>query len=89
MAWLGTGINEDADLGLRQSSDQATHGVQNTHLKYLANGVEEPTVRINLLLILRLDDEDNRHRDEVSMVVTVRKDELWRRINGQLGCVLK
>ena len=60
-----------------------------TDFKHLANGVKEPTVRIDLLLVLCLNDEDDGHRYEVSVVITMRKDELWRRIDGQLGCVLE
>ena len=46
-------------------------------------------MRVDLLLVLCLDDEDDRHRYKVSVVIAMRKDELWRRIDGQLGRVLK
>lgn len=88
MTRLSTRINEDTDLRLGERSDRAMHKLYNTHLKHLADGIEEPAVRVDLLLILCLDNEDDGHRDEVSMIITVRENELWRRINGKLGRVL-
>ena len=38
-----------------------------THLEHLANGVEEPTVRVDLLLILFLQTENDLYRDNATI----------------------
>ena len=58
-------------------------------LEKLANGVEEPSMRIDLLLVLGLQDEYDLHRYNVIGVVTVGKNELGRGIDGNLGGILK
>ena len=70
--------------GLRTGVDENT----NFRLQHLTNGVEQPTVRVDLLLVLRLDDEDDLDWHEVVRIVTVRDDKLRCRINRQLCCVL-
>lgn len=58
------------------------------YLEYFADSVEQPTVRVDLLLVLRLDDEDERDGDEVVGVFALRYDQLWGSIHRQLGCIL-
>ncbi len=45
-----------------------------TNLKHAANGVEQPPVGIDLLLILRLEDQNYLYRHEVVRVVTMGND---------------
>ena len=44
---------------------------------------------VDLLLILRLQDQNNLHRHQVVGVIIMRDDELGRSIDGQLGGVLE
>ena len=48
-----------------------------SYLKHLADSVEQPAVRVDLLLVLRLDDKDNLDRYEVVGVVAMGDDQLW------------
>lgn len=60
-----------------------------TYIDHLANGVEEPPVRVDLLLILGFDAEDDLDRDKILLVVPVGLDELRGSVDRQLGGVLK
>jgi hypothetical protein len=73
VAGLGTGVNENADLGLENAADT----------------VEEPAVRVDLLLVLGLEDNNDLDRDKIAVATLLRKDELWLGVNGQLGSVLE
>ena len=57
-------INQDTDLGLFLESMQVqlTQGRDCAHLKHLTNSVEQPTMGVDLLLVLRLDHQDNLDR---------------------------
>lgn len=59
-----------------------------TYLEHFANSVEEPSVRVDLLLVLRLDDKNDLYRHQVVGVICVRHDQLRCGINRQLGRVL-
>ena len=59
------------------------------HLQHATDRVEQPPVRVDLLLVLRLDDQDNLDRHEVVGVLTRRNDKLRRGVDGQLGRVLQ
>ena len=88
MTWLGTGINEDTDLGLWESSKQVFYRRQKTYFEHLANGVEEPTVRVNLLLVLSLNDQDDLTRDQVVGVIGMWENKGRGSIHRQLGGIL-
>ena len=60
-----------------------------THVQLLANGVEEPAVGVDLLLVLRLDDEDDLDGDQVgAIILLLREDELGLSIDRELSGVL-
>lgn len=40
-----------------------------TDLKVLADSIEEPSMTVDFLLVLLLDDEDELHRNQISSVV--------------------
>lgn len=69
---FGTCINQDTDFGLQ----------------HLADGVEEPTVRVNLLLVLSLNDQDNLTRDQVVGVIGLWENKRRGSIHRQLGGIL-
>ena len=46
-------------------------------------------MRVDLLLILRLDNKDHLHRHEIVCVVTVRKHQCGRRVDTELRRVLE
>jgi hypothetical protein len=52
-----------------------------TNFKYSANGIEDPAVRVNLLLILGFDDENDLDGYEVQWVVFLGKNKLRFCIN--------
>ena len=68
-----TSIDEYADLGLQDTAD----------------GVEQPSMRVNLLLVLRLEDKDDLHRHQVVGVFSMGEDECWCGVDRDLCCVLK
>ena len=77
-AGLRTRVDEDTDFGLFEGSDAGRHQATKTsYLEHLADSIEQPAVRVNLLLVLRLDDEDNLDRDEVVRVVAMGDHQLW------------
>ena len=58
---LGTSVDKNTDLGLSRSQTQG-YGSERTETPYFehfANGIEEPTVGVDLLLVLFLHTEDN------------------------------
>ena len=59
-----------------------------SHLEHLTNGVEQPSMGVNLLLVLCFDDKNNLNRHEVVWVLAMRYDQLRGGIDGQLRRVL-
>ena len=59
------------------------------YLKHLADRVEQPTMGVYLLLVLRFHDKDNLHGDQVIRVVALRDDQLRGRVDRKLGRVLE
>ncbi len=89
VSWFGTGIDEDTDFGLVEIISTARMiPTTSTHVQHFPYAVEQPPVRIDLLLILGLEDEDNLDRHQVGRIIGLRKNELRRSINGQLGGIL-
>ena len=62
---FGTSVDENANLGVHD----------------LPKRIEEPAVRVDLLLVLRLDDEDELDGHEVVRVIRLRNDELRRGVD--------
>ncbi len=60
-----------------------------THLQHAADRIEQPPVRVDLLLVLRLDNQDDLNGHEVIGVLSMRDDKLGRGVHGKLGCVLQ
>ena len=48
------------------------------YLKHLADRVEQPTMGVDLLLVLRFEDQDKLNGDEILRVVTAWQYEFWR-----------
>lgn len=46
-------------------------------------------MRVDLLLVLSFDNENNRHGDEVVGVIALRDNQLWCGIHRQLRRVLQ
>lgn len=59
-----------------------------TCVEHSSDCIEEPAMRVDLLLIFRLDDQDNLNRDQVERIVAVWKHKLGFCIDGQLGGIL-
>lgn len=80
---LGTRVNKNTYFRLAnsQTRPQRLRSGAITNLKHAADGIEQPPVRVDLLLILRLDDQDYLDRHEVVRVVTMGNDELGCSIN--------
>jgi hypothetical protein len=55
--------------------------LRETDLQYLTNGVEQPTMGVDLFLVLGLDDEDDLDWNEILVIVLPREHELRDRIN--------
>ena len=70
--------------GFSTSIDKDT----NLRVEHLPNSIEEPTVGVDLLLILGLEDENNLHGDEIVRVFTMGENQLWGGINGDLSGIL-
>lgn len=66
-------INQNADLRFQLPSDR----------------IEQPSVGVNLLLVLCLYDEDDLHGNEVVRIISVWKHECWSCVDRQLGRVLE
>ena len=58
------------------------------YLQYTSDGIEEPTMRIDLLLILGLQDKNDLNQDQIVGVILVGKDKLRCGVNGEVGSVL-
>ena len=80
---LGTRVNKNTYFRLAnsQTRPQRLRSGAITNLKHAADSIEQPPVRVDLLLILRLDDQDYLDRHEVVRVVTMGNDELGCSIN--------
>jgi hypothetical protein len=57
-------------------------------LKHPTDRVEEPTMTVDLLRILLLEDEDDLDGDEIVGIVVMRKNERRCRVDAELGRVL-
>ena len=91
VAGLSTGINKDANLRLRTKTVRSLEREYNydaAHLKHSSDGMEQPTVRVDLLLILCLQNKDDLNWNQIIWVFTVRQNELGRGIDGELRRVL-
>jgi hypothetical protein len=51
--------------------------------------IEKPTMRVDLLLILCLEDENDLDRKKIVWVIGLGKNELWCGVDGKLSCVLE
>ena len=58
------------------------------YLKHFTNGIEEPSVGVDLLLVLCLQDEYDLDRHEVVRIVANRQDQLRSGVNGKLRGIL-
>jgi hypothetical protein len=69
VSWFRASINQDTYLWLFQNiSFGETEGKRErkiTYVEHSSDCVEEPAVGVNLFLILRFDDQDNLHGDQV------------------------
>ena len=52
-----------------------------SYVQHTTNCVEQPTMRVDLLLVLRFQYQNNLNRHEVVGVISRWKDELRRGIN--------
>ena len=48
--------------------------------KNATEGLEEPSVRVDLFLVLRLQDEDDLNGNQVVRIIAMRDNQLW-------GCI--
>ena len=71
-SWLGTGIDEDAYL----------------RLQHLADGIEQPTMGVDLLLIFSLDDQDELDGNKVVGIFSVWEDKSRCGVHRELSSVL-
>ena len=78
---FGARINKDTYLGLKSQLALVHEGWCLTYLKHRTDGIEEPTMGVDLLLILCLQDKDNLYRDEVVRILAMRQDKLGGRIH--------
>ena len=79
---LSTRIDENTNLGLRRGL-RAGRSIKSltTHLKHAANGIEQPSVRVDLFLVLSLDDQNDLDRNEVVGVLALWYHQLRRGID--------
>lgn len=59
-----------------------------TYLDHLPNGVEQPSMGVDFLLVLRLQNKDKLDGDQVVLVVWLRKHQLRCGVYRQLGGIL-
>ena len=45
-------------------------------------------MRVDLFLVLGLDDENDLNRNEIFIVILAWQDELWGRVDGELSRIL-
>jgi hypothetical protein len=62
---------------------------ERTHVELSSNGIEQPAMRVNLLLVLCLDHQNDLNWDQVEWVVLLGEDELGLVVNRKLGGVLR
>lgn len=63
-------------------------GNQETYVERFADSIEEPTMRVDLLLILGLEHKDDLNRNQIVGVVGLGKNQLWCRVDRELSRVL-
>lgn len=88
VARLGSGIKENTNLRLMIQSTHNLISGSSTCIKHLANGIKQPTVGIDLLLVLGFQDKNNLDRNEVVRAVLLRQYQLGSWINRKLSRVL-
>lgn len=59
-----------------------------TDVKMFANGVEKPSMRVDLFLIFGFEDEDDLYGYQIVRVFSMWKHKLRRRIHRQLCGIL-
>ena len=62
---------------------------KNAYLEHFTNSIEEPSMGIDLLLVLGLQDQDNLDRHEVVRVIVGRQDQLRSSIDRKLRSILR
>jgi hypothetical protein len=62
--------------------------VEMTNLQVGTDRVEEPAVRIDLLLVLGLENEDDLNWYEIVRIIALGKNQLRRSIHRQLSGIL-
>lgn len=60
-----------------------------TNFEHSSNRIEEPAMGVDLLLVFRLDDQDDLNGDQVKRVIALRKYKLGLSVDGKLSGVLK
>lgn len=82
MPRLGSRIDENTNFRLSNSIEiEALEIGSATYIEDLANSVEEPTMRINLLLILCFQNENDLNGHQIVRVVLSGKDKLRCGVN--------
>lgn len=79
-----SGCNDDQ----RQARNVRGECSLETYVENFPNRVEQPSVRVDLFLVLCLQNEYDLNRNQVVGIILVRQDEGGRRINGYLGRIL-
>jgi hypothetical protein len=54
---------------------------ETTHLQYSTNGVKQPTMRIDLLLVFSFQYKDDLDGNKIIRIVAVRQNKLRSRIH--------
>lgn len=63
-------------------------GNQETYVERFADSIEEPTMRVDLLLILGLEHKDDLNRNQIVGVVGLGKNQLRCCVDRELSRVL-
>lgn len=59
-----------------------------TYVDHFTNGIEQPPMRVDFLLILRLQNQNNLNRDQIVLVIRLGKHQLRCGVYRQLGRIL-
>jgi len=92
VAGFSTSIEENTNFRLRFLNRLALYPGMSSMKKDLddfPNCIEKPAMRVDLLLILRLEDEDDLNRNEIIWIIGLGKNELRCSIDGKLSCILE
>ena len=63
--------------------------MKKAYLEHFTNSIEEPSMGIDLLLVLGLQDEDDLDRHEVVRVIIGRQNQLRSSVDRKLRCILQ